>query len=190
MAAVTLSELPATMRAGDTLLMSIALSDYPASDGWALSYYLRKSGGYPVNITSEASDDNHLFDVTSSETMQWAAGEYTYQARVTDGSQTFTVGSGTIEILEDLSIQDANFDGRTEWQQIRDYTLAVLQGRASMHVLASNINGVDITNMSHEDILKLHDRAVMECQREQDEIDAAAGKSSRRNIKFRFSPLQ
>jgi hypothetical protein len=91
-----------------------------------------------------------------------------------------------IEVLPDLTIQDANFDGRTTWQRIHDNVLAVIENRASKAILSSTVNGVSLSNMSHDDLIALLDRARYEVEREADGLKVAEGNISRRNVLFRF----
>lgn len=191
MAATTLTTVPATVRAGDSLLLSLALDSYPADESWTATFTLRAPNGTDISFSSTADADgsSHLFDVDYATTQQWTAGTYNGVARVTDGTTQHTFWTGRIEVLPDLTIQDANFDARSTWQKIQDNVLAVLENRASKAILSSTVNGVSLSNMSHDDLVALYDRARYEVEREADALQVAEGKLSKRNILFRFNAV-
>ena len=91
---------PASIVSGDTLKFLKTLTDYPAGT-WTLSYDLLSddSAGKKISFTATASGTAHLVEVVASTTLGWQAGTYRYQARAKDGTDTYTVGSGVIEIL-------------------------------------------------------------------------------------------
>jgi hypothetical protein len=149
---------------------------------------LTASNGTDISFSSTADADgsSHLFNVGFADTQQWTSGTYNGVGRVTDGTTQHTFWTGRIEVLPDLTIQDANFDGRTTWQRIHDNVLAVIENRASKAILSSTVNGVSLSNMSHDDLIALLDRARYEVEREADELKVAEGNISRRNVLFRF----
>jgi len=57
--------VPASLRAGDTATWLRSLADYPASDGWVLSYVLVKTGAQ-IAITATASGADHLVEVDAA----------------------------------------------------------------------------------------------------------------------------
>ena len=62
---------PESLVAGDTVTWQKTLSDYPASDGWVLSYRLINAAGN-IDITSSASGDDHLVSVAATATAGWS----------------------------------------------------------------------------------------------------------------------
>ena len=83
--------------AGDTLTHTVTLTDYPASQGWVLSYRLVPRGaGTAYTFDAAASGDDHLVTVAAATTATWVAGEYTVAAWVTGtGSERFSIASET-----------------------------------------------------------------------------------------------
>jgi len=186
MAATTLTELPTAIRAGDTLLLSISLSDYPASDSWTLTYTFRKPNGSDISFASTADGDDHAITVAYGTTQTWEPGTYSGEARVDDGSQRFTVWSGFIEVLPDLSIQDPNYDARSHARKMLDAIEAVLENRATKAILSTTIAGQSISRYSPEQLLSLRSFYRSEVDAEEAQAAADAGKSTGRNILVRF----
>lgn len=112
---------PSELRAGDTWKWRREdLTDYPASDGWALTYRFRTATtGFEV----AAAADGAAFEVevTPTENGEYAAGEYSWIARVTKASEAYTVSQGLITILPNLfgdADADAALDLRTHAQKM------------------------------------------------------------------------
>lgn len=106
---------PSRVTAGDTVTWQKTLSDYPASDGWVLSYRLVNAAGH-IDITASASGSDHLISVDSST---WAAGVYAWQGYVTKAGKRTTIGRGQITIEANFA-SAAALDGRSVARQILD----------------------------------------------------------------------
>lgn len=186
MAATTLTELPAQFRAGDTLLLKLTLGDYPASDSWAVTYTFRGPNLSDVSFTSSASSDDHLFNVADTTTQVWESGLYQGVARVTNGSQSFSVWSGQLEVLPYLAIQDQNYDARSHARKCLDAIEAVIEGRATSGVLSTTIAGQSVTRMSPQDLAFWRDYYKAEVAQEEEQAAIDAGDSTGRNVLIRF----
>ena len=158
MAATTLTELPTSFFAGDTLLLLIGLGQYPADQSWTLTYSFDKEWteppGFSFTFSSTASGANHSFTVTAVTTSQWLPGKYHGSASVSDGTQKFTVWNGLIEIKPDASQLLGNYDVRSNAKVCLDNINAVLQGKATRDVLSSTIAGQSIQRMSFAELLQ------------------------------------
>jgi hypothetical protein len=148
MADTTLTAVPASMYAGDSLDLLISLADYPASDGWVLTYAFRKESGTAISLTSTASGANHLLSATAATTGGWVAGVYGGVGRVALGATVQTVWTGNLEVKPDLSTAGDNYDARSHNQICLDAIRAVLRGKATRDVLSTVIAGQSITRLS------------------------------------------
>lgn len=96
---------PLKLTMGDTWTWTRPGGDYPASAGWTLTYYLSTPGGAAVKtIVAAAAGGDFLVTVTaanSASTANWAPGLYNWFARVTKGTESYTVGSGKLRIAPD-----------------------------------------------------------------------------------------
>lgn len=126
MAATVPTREPGTLRAGDTLTFLISEPDYPASDGWALSYVLINSAG-KITFSTSASGDDHAATVAAATTAAWAAGTYTWTAAAVLGSQRYTLRQGQIDILPDPT-SVAAYDTRSHARRTLDAIEAWIEG--------------------------------------------------------------
>lgn len=97
-----LTAIPATITAGDTVGVTLSLSDYPAPT-WSLNWALAG-----VDVLDKDSTDNtddgtsHDLDLTAVETAALGAGNYSWRLRVTDGTTVRTYSSGILLVQADL----------------------------------------------------------------------------------------
>lgn len=142
-----LPNIPRKMTAGESVSWSVSLSDFPASAGWVITYTLVKSDTR-IQIVSTASGDSHLVEIPFATTAGYAAGEYHYQAHVSNTVERYQVGEGVIEILPDFATKTTGHDGRS-WLEIAiDALEAAIEGRASKTQLQQAVNGVQVQHMS------------------------------------------
>lgn len=142
---------PTQVRAGDTVKWTRSLSDYPPTT-WTLSYALRGVPG-EIDITaSDNGDGTHLVSVPPATSAAWEPGIYPWSAKVTDGTDVYTVDQGTIEVLEDLSAIAGSHDGRSHAKKTLDALEAVIQKRASRSDLSYTIAGRTLQNMTPKEI--------------------------------------
>ncbi len=103
---------PIRVAAGDTFIWQRSFSDYPASDGWTLTYSLVTTSN-KIAITASADGNNFLVSVAATTTAAYNVGTYDQQAYVTLSSERYQVGSGVIEILENFATQSSAFSAGT-----------------------------------------------------------------------------
>lgn len=121
---------PSEITAGDTIQWKKTLSDYPASAGWALKYrFINSAAKY--DITAAADGDDHLVTIAAATSAGYTAGTYTWTRRVEKGTERYTLGSGTVEILPDLAAKTTAFDNRSHAKTMLDAIEATLEGKAT-----------------------------------------------------------
>jgi len=103
---------PDSFRAGDSVSWTVSLPAFPASAGWAVSYRLLTPSGLAVDITTTADGDDHVANLTATQTAAWSAGTATLVCLATKSAERKTVDSKTVTILPDLAVI-GTFDGRT-----------------------------------------------------------------------------
>lgn len=167
---------PASIRAGDSADWRLALPDYPAGAGWVVTYTLVRDGA-KISIVGTAEGDEHRFHPLPAETAAWTPGGYHWQARVSNGTDAYTVRTGTIDILPDFSALTAGgMDARTHAQR----TLAAIEAWIESHDLAVaelEIAGRRMKSIPMSDLLLLRDRYRRE-------VRAASGQSGRVYVRF------
>lgn len=91
MALPTLWREPQEFAQGDTLSFSRKLCNFPATDGWSLTYELR-GGSQPIEFTSTATNQDHTILVDAATTATWLPGDYTmagYAIKATERHQFY-----------------------------------------------------------------------------------------------------
>ncbi len=131
---------PASLRAGDTITWQITLSDYPAS-AWTLKYRLLNSAG-SVAFTAVASGADHLVEVAAATTAAWTAGDYDYVAWVESAGERYTIRTGRITVLPDLSAATSN-DGRSSARMIYEGLLAAYQAAVTSRAFVAEYQIAD-----------------------------------------------
>ena len=116
--------------AGDSLSFTVTVDDYPATDGWVLTYSLR--GPSVINLVAAASGSSYQVQADTSTTATWLPGDYSWVSYVTKSGQRYTVDRGTLTIRPDLTQAVAGYDGRSQAKKELDDAHAALAGfRAS-----------------------------------------------------------
>jgi hypothetical protein len=113
-----LAAIPAQLRAGDTWKWKTSHADYPAGDGWELSTAFR--GASSLDVEGVANGDGWISTGAAADTADVTAGRYSWISRASKDGETFTVGSGTLEVLPDLTEQSDPFDGRSHAEKQLD----------------------------------------------------------------------
>lgn len=184
MAHTILTTEPAQLRAGDLATWTKTLADYPASSGWALSYALVKAG-LRIAINASASGDDHLVAVAAATTSGWAAGSYTWVARVTKATEIYTVASGTLDILPDLAAASTGYDGRSHAVKTLDAIKSWIETR-NPGVAEYEISGRRMKYIPMGDLLALRDRYQREVNAEVAATRLAAGLPARNKLQVRL----
>jgi hypothetical protein len=175
---------PAQLRAGDLATWTKSLADYPASAGWVLSYALVKSGTR-ITFSASASGDDHLVAVPAATTASWAAGTYTWAARVTKTTEIYTVATGTFDILPDIAAAVSGLDARSHAVK----TLEALETWLESHdpaVAEYEIAGRRMKYIPVGELLKLRDAYRREVSVENTATRLAAGLPARNKLQVRL----
>lgn len=93
---------PTVVVPGDTWKWDKTLSDYPASDGWQLSYYVRGPKEITLAWGTEVTANVDTFEVRVEETKTddlTVPGPHHLIGRITDGTDTYTVIRCPIDVL-------------------------------------------------------------------------------------------
>lgn len=176
---------PSSFRAGDLLAWTKSLADYPANDGWALSYTLINASS-KITINASASGADFAVSVPAATTAAYVAGGYQWMARVTKALEIYTVGQGTLTILPNLATA-TTFDFRSHAKTMLEAIEAAFEGKASSTQLEMEINGRRIRNFSPAEMIQWRSFYKMEVAKEaQAETLARTGKNPRR-IGVRFA---
>jgi hypothetical protein len=117
---------PISAVAGDTISWTKSIPDYPASDGWTLSYSLRlQLGAGALNITATPSGDNFSATITAAQSAVLTAGLWIWSAYVTLGGERHHIGKGQLTLSPNLAAIDYSIDLRSSAKKALDNALAM-----------------------------------------------------------------
>jgi hypothetical protein len=177
---------PKEIISGDTVAWTAeADSDYKASDGWALTYYL--NGPSRLAITGVADGDNWTVTITAAESAALTVGIYELQARVSKASEAYTQSVTKLEVLANPATQVAGYEARSHNQIALDAINAAIEGRATHAEQAVTIGAKSIQYMTFEELIT----AKMKYERFVESDEAAErvnkGLQSGRQVGVRFN---
>lgn len=153
--------IPASFVRGDTVTWRVSLDDYPADDGWALSYVLVKDGEQKT-VTSSADGSAHLVEISAVTSATFGVGRFAWQAYVTKAPVRYTIGAGSLEVCRNFAEETSGYDTRSTNRRILDALEATLERRAtkaqSSHSIDTPDGGRQISLLSHAELIAAIDK--------------------------------
>lgn len=175
---------PESFRVGDTVKWTKSLADYLPGDGWVLKYTLNKTGSKITLTTSDNGDGTHLVSVSAATSAAYKHGVYKWQSYVEYSGERYTIASGTIEALPDLTA--AGLDTRSHVKKVLDAIEAVLENRATLDQESYTIGNRSLKRMGIEELLKFRDTYKMQYNSELQAERLAMGLGSKNKVLVRF----
>lgn len=175
---------PQTLIIGDTAAWRKSFSAYPAGT-WVLSYTIANGNNtYTLASGAEVTADGTGFavNIPAEVTDAFAAGEYYYRGRVTDGITVKTVSEGTLRITATNSVYDELLHVATTLAAIE----AVIQGRASKDQEEYSIKDRSLKRTPISELLELKKHYKAEKNRLSREDRVRRGLGSGNAIRTRF----
>lgn len=152
------------IRAGDSLLFTEELKNYPASL-YTLTYTLINAY-HKYTINTSNNNDTFVVSLTPSQTENFEMGTYAYVAHIEKDNIKLQVLEGNITILPNLeSLQ--NLDTRTFAQQMVDTINAVIGNTATLEQKQYTINGRTMVSRDLPELLEMRQLFLMETAREE-----------------------
>lgn len=183
-AAIPTSE-PAQITAGDTWKWTKELSDWSATDGWVLSYDLRKGNLPKITFSATGSGTTHTVNVSAATTALFEAGEWYWQSFVTYSGQRYTVENGRFTVAPNFA-NTSSFDPRSQVKRTLDAINATLEGTATRDEGKLVVDGMEMGLRSIADLLLLQSRFQTLYQQEVAAERIKAGLPGRRQIVCRM----
>lgn len=170
---------PSVLRAGETWAWDITLSDFPASEGWTLTYTIL--GPSKIQLEAEVAGGVYQVRATAAETAELVAGPYTWAAQVSLDGATYSAGrSGALELLPNLGTAAAAVAHAAEMLPLVEAAIkAHLTGNLA-GVENWSVNGRSVARMSLEELKNLRDQYRRE-------VDAARAAATGRTP---FTPIE
>jgi hypothetical protein len=164
---------------GDTLSFTTSVPDYPADEGWVLKHRLvpRTGAGAAIALTGTADSDDpslHLTEVSAAVSAAWTAGQYSWVSYVEQGTQSYTLSTGSVELLANPRTSSAPLDLRTQAE------IALADAKAALASWTGTTKSYTIGNRSmtfntRAEIVEKIEFWEMEVQREQRALRLAKG---------------
>ena len=159
--------------------------DYPASDGWSLTYYFRGPEG-KFDITASADGDYFAVSVTPTTTETYKSGDYIWTSKAALGSDVYTVDHGKCTVKTDLAAKGAGYDPRSHVKKVLDALEVAILKKASKDQLETQIDGIAIKRMTPDQMLVWRDKYQVEYKAELAAERVAKGLGTGNKILTRF----
>lgn len=170
---------PETIFQGVTWKWQRTFEDYPATDGWTLTYVL--NGPQNITFAATASGSDYLVNETPATTAAYAPGLYTWTAFLSKtGGDRFAVDDGTLRVVQDPATITAPSDLRSFNKRMLDAIEALLERRATKVEESYRIHNRELKNM---DPLELEKWRGIYASRVRQEETGSKG----RTLRFRFT---
>jgi len=148
-----------TLLAGDTYKRVFNASPYSSGDGYSLYLKLNGPSGSPQKSSYTANANttsSTLFDVRigPDASANLAAGLYSYAVVVDDGTDQYTIESGTLTVEARADLSTAS-DLRSHNQKVYEAICAVIEGRASQDQQSYTVAGRTLQRTPLRDLLDL-----------------------------------
>ena len=183
----TLDTIPGEIVAGDTVKWTKALADFPVSLGWTLTYRFAINDGsamtFNVAATQYGDSEDYLVSLPGSATSGKTAGTYAWAARVSDGSDSYTVEEGTIVLRAPLT---AATDTRSAARKIVDAIDAALAGSTDVTIMETRIRDRMVKTYTTQELthLRAHYKAILNSEADAEAIKR--GRYTSRKVYTRF----
>ena len=149
--------VPSSFVQGDTVTWTRSFTDYPASDGWALTYAFVRTGDQQT-ATGSADGDEFDVTITAANSASFSTGEYKWQEYVTKGAERHTTAEGTVQVELNLVDQTTGYDGRTHNEKVLDAIKAAVEGRADQtqasYSVSTSAGSTSISHMTHDELIR------------------------------------
>jgi hypothetical protein len=115
---------PRAFTAGDTVVWTRTLADYPISEGWTAFFALRGASALDVNAGTASDGVSFQVTLTPTNTGNLVAGQYEWALWVKNGTQVFTVERGVMVVEPNVLTAKA---GDLQLPEEREYNLVCAQ---------------------------------------------------------------
>lgn len=141
---------PRSFIAGDSVSWTRTVPDYPASDGWELSYRM-VSVGQSHTISTTGNGAEFTVSLTGSDTASWASGEYELVAMVSRGADRYTLDRQRV-IVKPNPASDS-YDPRSFEEKLLAELEKLLQGKATKDKVTVTVDGQTIGRYTWSELI-------------------------------------
>jgi hypothetical protein len=189
------TQLPDKIRAGDTIKWRVDattdnLGNSITSADYTLKYYFRnKARPQGHTATGTTFGTGWELSVSATDSAAFEVGDWFWQAVATKGSESFTIGTGRIEVLAGLSYSSnpGIIDDRTQAEKDLAAVQKAIRDIANGNAVKSySVAGRNLTRYEMADLIALESKLKFEVQRERRAALIANGKGDPFNLFVRF----
>ena len=180
----TLNE-PTQIQSGDTIKWSESFSDYSASSGWALTYYIR--GNANLNVSGVANGTGFDITITAAQSATLSSGIYSFVGKVSKDDEVFTVTSGAFDVLPNLAEVEAGYEARTHAQIALEKIEQCIEKILSDENASASFNGVSYSKQNLPELKKLQYQYQSDLKREKNLQRIKNGMTANNAILGRFT---
>ncbi len=182
---------PQIVAAGDTLIWTRQINDFPPPD-WTLNYVLRgKSNIYKWTATNDAGW--YKVNLASAVTALWKPDLYNIGAYVTKSadSEQFEVRTAfrQMRVTQNLAAQPTGADPSSWAARTLPFIEETISKLTSRTVETASVNGQMYTLANISDLFKMRERLKSEIAREEEKARLDAGLGAGNKVAIRFRPL-
>lgn len=184
---LTLSQLPESLVAGDSLSLRIDDPRANPADGWAVQFVL--TGPSQQVVEADVDPDiasAFLVQIGSAASAEWASGVYAWVALALneDADERLTLASGQLTVTPDPLAQE----GATEQRSFAAQKLAAIESAliAKSDATSYSLFGRSYSFESHEALLRTRELLRREVAQEEEARRRALGRPSQATAWFHF----
>lgn len=143
---------PTKLYAGDTQSWTRVDADYPATDGWILTYFFALGPNEPTPVAAVASGADYLLTLTPTITSSWTPGICHWLAQVALNGEVHTVDEGAFDMLPNPT---GAYDRRSHAEKCLAAITAVIEGQMADPIVEYEIDGVKAKKLPHDQLVAL-----------------------------------
>jgi hypothetical protein len=178
--------IPGAFTTGETVEWYENRPDYLPADSWVLSVDLVAPDGKQTVTATDNGDGQHLVTISAAETLAYAEGVWRYQIKVTDGTKTHILQSGTLQVCKGFADQSSGYDGRSHAEKVLDAIQAILEGKASSDQSSLSVEGRSLARYTWDELLEARARYRNEYRQERNAERARLGLPQDTHKQVRF----
>lgn len=185
-----MAAIPQTIHAGDSVQWIEPPTDDRSQASWGSVLWLRfNAANEALTITGTAVAIGWQFEISATTSAGMDAGTWYWQRRITQASQSITVGTGSLVVEPSLAYSGsaAAFDGRSQARKDLEAVQAAIRAIISGGAVSEYMIGTRrLKKMPLPDLIMLEDRLKREVVREDRAQAIANGLGDPRKVNIRF----
>lgn len=157
----TLTTVPPSVIAGDSLEITWTHADYPRNGGWSASLYIAGASVASAITGGVVATDAaaHQFDVANTVTGALIAGTYQWSIRVTKAASVKTADAGVITVTADPATL-ADGDALSFEEKLLPIVEACITGTATGEMKRYMVHNRQIETFTLDELYRLRARLV------------------------------